>query len=413
MSEVSALEAPQARSRSSRAPARVLAVWASLVAILGCADPLAGYRLWLEPEIATLLSGAELEFRALATSGLDAEDVTWFANGGDVSGNGSVATYTAPLTPGYYEVRATSNTARRESGWARVRVVVTDHAPACTDPEEGVDIPDADLREQVLRALGAPGPQVTCGQMQSLTALDDAGGWFIQDLEGLQHAVDLRHLDLGVNYLTRLTPLAELTQLEHLNLTLNRFITDITPLAQLTKLAYLDVSGTEVEDLSVVAGLSELESLSLGGTTRLSDISQLAGLTKLTRLEVSNSAVADLGALTGLTQMQVLALPSNLIEDVSVLAELTELEILVLSSNLIEDISALTGLTKLTFWLRLQDNLISDLAPLVANTGLGEGIEVYLDLNCLDLSAGSPDSAAIQELGLRGVTVHATEQKSC
>lgn len=400
-------------SRSHQAAARVLAVCASLVAILGCADPLAGYRLWLEPEIATLLPGAELRFTAQATSGLDAADVTWFASGGDVSGNGSAATYTAPLTPGYYQVRATSNTARRESGWARVRVVVTDHAPACTDPEEGVDIPDVDLREQILRALGAPGPQVTCGQMQSLTALDDAGGWFIQDLEGLQHAVDLQHLELSVNYVIRLNPLAELTQLEHLNLTLNRFITDITPLAGLTKLVHLDVSGTEVDDLTVLASLSELESLSVGGTTRLSDISHLAGLTKLRRLEVSHSAIADLSPLADLTALQVLAMPSNLIDDISVLTDLAELEILVLSSNLIEDISALAGLTKLTFWLRLQDNLISDLAPLVANTALGEDIEVYLDLNCLDLSAGSPDLAAIQELTLRGVTVHASGQKPC
>ena len=69
------------------------------------------------------------------------------------------------------------------------------------------------------------------------------------------------------------------------------------------------------------------------------------------------------------------------------------------------DISVLQNITSLVELL-LSSNQVSDIAPLVANTGLGSGDEVWLANNNLDLTPGSDDMNDIQTLQSRGVMVH-------
>jgi Leucine-rich repeat (LRR) protein len=64
----------------------------------------------------------------------------------------------------------------------------------------------------------------------------------------------------------------------------------------------------------------------------------------------------------------------------------------------------LASLTNLTT-LYLNDNQISDVSPLVENSGLGEGDTVWLANNNLDLSEGSEDLENIRQLEARGVSV--------
>ena len=61
--------------------------------------------------------------------------------------------------------------------------------------------------------------------------------------------------------------------------------------------------------------------------------------------------------------------------------------------------------------LHLTGNAIVDIAPLVANAGLGGGDEVQVDENLLDLSMDSPAMAAIAELEGRGVDVEYEPQR--
>jgi hypothetical protein len=53
----------------------------------------------------------------------------------------------------------------------------------------------------------------------------------------------------------------------------------------------------------------------------------------------------------------------------------------------------------------LNNNQISDISPLVRNTGLGKGELVELRNNPLDLSPGSDDMQNIETLRSRGVIV--------
>ena len=68
----------------------------------------------------------------------------------------------------------------------------------------------------------------------------------INDLAGLDHAVQLRSLDLSDQNITDLTPLSELTQLRELDLAWCNTIIDITPLAQLTQLTELNLGRNKI-----------------------------------------------------------------------------------------------------------------------------------------------------------------------
>ena len=213
--------------------------------------------------------------------------------------------------------------------------------------EVPVDIPDTNLRAAVEIALGVvSGAPITAGEMATLTRLE-ASNANISDLTGLEGATNLKSLWLdgeevgqgtwrNSNSVSDLSPLAGLTRLEELDLWVNS-VSDISPLAGLTNLKHLGFVGNNISDVSVLAGLTNLESLFLDGNP-ISGISPLAGLTELTRLGLDNISVSDLSPLAGLTNLR---------------------------------------------WMRLAGNNISDLSPLVANTGLGEGDEIYMQGNPL------------------------------
>ena len=76
----------------------------------------------------------------------------------------------------------------------------------------------------------------------------------------------------------------------------------------------------------------------------------------------------------------------------------------ILSENQISDISSLSYLTNLN-QVSLSGNQISDILPLVENSGLGEGDWLCLENNNLDLGEGSRDMEYIGTLKDRGVMV--------
>lgn len=107
----------------------------------------------------------------------------------------------------------------------------------------------------------------------------------------------------------------------------------------------------------------------------------------LTVLHFNRNSVSDISSLSGLTRLTDLNLTYNSISDISVLSEFTELVVLRLYNNPIMDISALRGLTRLTN-LHVHDLPdLSDIQPLLNNSGLGAGDRVILfnsDISCED-----------------------------
>ena len=164
-----------------------------------------------------------------------------------------------------------------------------------------VNIPDLNLRAAIETALGkAAGAPITADEMATLPRLE-APETDISNLIGLEHAINLKKLNLWSNSVKDLSPLAGLTNLTELYLGIN-----------------------SAPDLSPLVGLTNLESLFLDANG-ISNLSALAGLTKLTRLALNNNSVSDLSPLTGLTSLRWMRLAGNNISDLSPLVTNTGL----------------------------------------------------------------------------------------
>jgi len=213
-------------------------------------------------------------------------------------------------------------------------------------PGESVHIPDPNLRAAIAEALSkSPNAPITAEEMATLTRLV-ANNRGIQDLTGLEFAINLDGL------------------LAHDNQ-----ITDLSPLSELTNLIVLNIFHNPIESLSPIAGLSNLESITLIGDGGISDLSPLAGLVKLRHFLTWGNPISDLSPLAGLTQLETLDICGSGASDISPLAKLTGLKEVYLVGNDISDVLPLSGLTNLTR-LSLEKNNISDVSPLATLTNL-------------------------------------------
>ena len=150
-----------------------------------------------------------------------------------------------------------------------------------------IAIPDASLRSVVAKALEkAEGNPISEADMLTFIELD-ARSHNIEDLTGLQYAINLKSLRISENTLVNVSPLTELAQLTELHL-----------------------YGKTTSDVSVFADLKQLTSLSLIDTA-VSNLTPLANLKQLTKLNLRNNAVSDVTPLIGLTQLAELNLAEN------------------------------------------------------------------------------------------------------
>ncbi len=159
-----------------------------------------------------------------------------------------------------------------------------------------------------------------------------------------------------------------------------------------------------ITSLVGIQNLTSLGSLELGNNL-ITDIRPLRGLTSLEYLHLYNNSITDITALSGLTHLRGITLYNNSITDISALSGLTSLTSLHLYNNSITNISALSGLTSLT-WLDLSNNPdLSNIQPLVDNTGLGRPVPTtfgfvgrFVGLRATNLSC--TDVAALEAKGV-------------
>ena len=222
---------------------------------------------------------------------------------------------------------------------------------------------------------------LTCGRVSGFEGIGLAD-YGITSLVGIQNLTSLTFLDLGNNLITDISPLSGLTRLTSLHL-YNNSISDIGPLRGLTRLRWLTLRNNSITDISALSGLTRLRELYLRFNNSISDISALSGLTSLTSLELDNNLITDINPLSGLTGLVDLRLPSNPISD----------------------ISALRGLTSLTS-LDLSKNLdLSNIQPLLDNTGLGKPVPMTFFSRHVNLSHTNVSCTDVAALKRKGVTV--------
>ena len=283
-------------------------------------------------------------------------------------------------------------------------------------------IRDRQLLSLVRQAVGTGAEFVTDKQMAMLQEIIAAPHFTlesrvepnpIRDLEGLEFATGLTHLDLsGHHLIDDITPndwghitlfnfdnydyspldtldtiAIEITYaMNHLHLVQTTAnicdIDDLTPLASLKNLKHLSLTvqprnnlPDASEGIKPLAGLSSLETLRLSGSSDIYDLTPLAGLKNLKHLYLDNCGIRDWGEnaiapLAGLTNLETLHLNNNTIYDLTPLAGLTNLRYLDLSQCGLQDITPLAGLTNLEYLSLAENDDIDDLTPLAALTNL-------------------------------------------
>jgi Leucine-rich repeat (LRR) protein len=135
-------------------------------------------------------------------------------------------------------------------------------------------IPDINLEAAIREELGkSHGELLTVADMEQLVDLiaENKG---IEDLRGLEYAVNLVDLRLCSNRITDLVPLGNLTAVYRLHLSNNNII-DITPLSSLPYLEDLKLDGNNIVDISLLSNNKSLRWVDLS-SNEIADISVLA-----------------------------------------------------------------------------------------------------------------------------------------
>ena len=242
--------------------------------------------------------------------------------------------------------------------------------------QSAVNIPDLTLRAAIAEALGKElNDTFFTSEMATLTELAAERG-SVSDLTGLERATNLTQLRLRA-----------------------RSVSDSSPLANLTNLTQLYLFAPSISDLSPLAGLTNLREFSLGEPSRL-DSSTLPSLANLQVLEIWGFTLSRIDDPTNQSGLRGLL-------DLTFLAGFPNLTELTIAPGGIRfyqfsNISPVAGLSRLKK-ISLVSCQISDISPLVENTGLGHGSIV--DVRSNPLSYVSLHTH-IPELQSRGVTVH-------
>ena len=256
-------------------------------------------------------------------------------------------------------------------------------APGAAAQPAAVSIPDAGLRGAIEDALGKQsGEAITEGDMARLTILD-ASNSGIRQLDGLQHAVNMRGLYLQGNRISDASSLANMARMQVLILHSND-ISEID-LAAMTDLTFVDL------------GNNDLATVDLSG--QRTRVGENARTSKLYALWLNNNRLTSID-LSGLTALQdrpdgtshpnyvSLRLDRNQLTSVTGLADLRPgTWSLRLEHNRLTSVD-LSGAEHLHY-LFLHNNPISSTSDLVGFTALADLRWLHLyetDISSIDLS---------------------------
>jgi len=272
---------------------------------------------------------------------------------------------------------------------------------------------DANLDAAVRAELGITiSDDLTCGLVTGMTLLD-APSAGITTLTGAQNLSGLNILNLNFNSVTDLAPIATLTGLHTLWLHQNGNVSNLTPVSGLTGMLSLDLAGNSITNIGPLSTLTQLDFINIG-LNSVTDLSPLAGITSLRTLNAGSIGITDVTVVGTMTWLTQLALGGNLIADFSPLASLTNLIGYYMGATGMTnaDLAVISGMTNLqhtflndnslTDLTHLQDKAqivridlrgnpsLSNIAPLIANAGIGSGDDIFLNGTAVDCFADVP-----------------------
>ena len=266
---------------------------------------------------------------------------------------------------------------------------------AVAAPTDVVEIPDADLKAAINKALDVEDTtaDITVAQMESLTSLQ-AGT--ISDLTGIEYCTNLTYLSFSekTGEVVDITPIANLTKLEKLYL---GDTADLSPIANLTNLKILSMySNRSVTDYSALSNLVSLEELNLSYTDIevLPDLSACTNLRRFTAERANSDGLSDISGLANCNNLEYVDIYYNYnLEDITPLKGKTKIKTLRMqgvgiteehAEGYMETIASLTALESLDMpYTDIQNEHTSMFDPLTNLKSLTIGITDVTDLTFL------------------------------
>ncbi len=157
--------------------------------------------------------------------------------------------------------------------------------------DSAVAIPDPGLEAALREAIGKPAGDIYASDLKQIGDLSAANAG-IADLAGIDHCINLGHLDLSSNRIEDLSPLSGLYNLTELNLGSNE-IGDVSPISDLPMLSWFWLDHNQIADVGPVPGAADILDLSYN---QISDLSGLSGSGADTVLLAYNR-ISDIGPL--------------------------------------------------------------------------------------------------------------------
>jgi hypothetical protein len=132
----------------------------------------------------------------------------------------------------------------------------------------------------------------------------------------------------------------------------------------------------------------------------LEDIQVLSRFGSLTALYFSSNRVDDMSPLATVSGLTRLGCGDNAAEDLTPISTLDRLDYLELESGGLDGLEFLQGLVSLSS-LRLRQNQVRDLRPLVRNPGIGADDVIGLQSNPIDCDGQADDIRELRDRGVR------------
>ena len=177
---------------------------------------------------------------------------------------------------------------------------------------DAVDFSDPDFQKLINNTLRrAEDTVITTADMESIEYLSISGLSAVEDIDGIQYAVNLQTLNMTGD-IKNVDKIKGLTNLRRLTINSNEFLTDLSQLGSKPELTLLNVdSCTELTSLDgiTVENYPKLEELSCSSCSSLSDISALSGPEIPTLKEADfgdSAAITDIAPLEGYDAMEEL-----------------------------------------------------------------------------------------------------------
>ena len=275
--------------------------------------------------------------------------------------------------------------------------------------ETEVEIPDERLKDAILKACDENKDSIiTVGEMKTLKELEV---YWVEDLTGLENALNLKKLDLEAAYeINDYSPIKDLTSLE--DLTIHGIGIDMTldflvTLVNLKELyLYRDSRSYTFKDISALENLINLEVLYIDTVDKTTNFSSLEKCTKLKSLTliVWDSAIDDISFLSKLTNLEyvrILGVDLDSLDDLANCTELDGIEFMgaVRNIDVIKDLQKLRtveinntneieiDLSYLNHIKGFNSSFKIDLIKKINNANLFTNDEIQLDLSFVNLEA--------------------------